>query len=71
MSNKDKRGQKEEKEGRGFGKLPSFFFPPFLLISHNRLRHFFWSKFGRFLLYCEGLNIFEFFKFYDQTNLFG
>ena len=34
---KNKRGRKKEKEGRGFGRLPSFSFPPFLLISHNRL----------------------------------
>ena len=25
-----------EKEGRGFGRLPSFFFRPFLLVSYNR-----------------------------------
>ena len=33
VENKDKRGRKKEKEGRGFGRLPSFFFPPFLLVS--------------------------------------
>ena len=37
VGNKDKRGRKKEKEGRGFEELPSFFFPPFLLVSHNRL----------------------------------
>ena len=31
VGNKDKRGRKKEKEGRGFGSLLSFFFPPFLL----------------------------------------
>ena len=30
--NKNKRGQKKEKEGRGFGRLPSFFFPSFLFV---------------------------------------
>ena len=34
--NKNKRGRKKEekgkKEGRGFGRLPSFFFPPFLFV---------------------------------------
>ena len=29
----DKKGRKKEKEGRGFGRLPSFFFPPFLFFS--------------------------------------
>ena len=32
VGNKDKRGRKEEKEGRGFGRLPSFFFSPFLFV---------------------------------------
>ena len=32
MGNEDKRGRKKEKEGRGFGRLPSFFFPSFLLV---------------------------------------
>ena len=32
VGNKDKRGWKKEKEGRGFGGLLSFFFPPFLLV---------------------------------------
>ena len=35
--NKDKRGPKKEKDERGFGRLPSSFFPHFLLVSHNRL----------------------------------
>ena len=26
VGNKNKRGRKKEKEGRGFGRLPSFFF---------------------------------------------
>ena len=30
---KDKKGRKKEKEGRGFGRLPSFLFPPFLFFS--------------------------------------
>ena len=29
--------RKKEKEGRGFGRLPSLLFPPFFLVSHNRL----------------------------------
>ena len=29
---RDKKGRKKEKEGRGFGRLPSFFFPPFLFV---------------------------------------
>ena len=33
MRNQQKR--RKEKEGKGFGSLPSLFFPPFLLISHN------------------------------------
>ena len=37
VGNKDKRGRKKEKEGWGFGRLPSFFFPPFSLVSHNHL----------------------------------
>ena len=32
LGNKIKRGRKKEKEGRSFGKLPSFFFPPFLFV---------------------------------------
>ena len=36
-ANEDKRGRKKEKEGRGFGELPSFFFPAFLFGSHNPL----------------------------------
>ena len=36
VGNKNKRGLKKEKEGRGFERLPSFFFPPFLF-SHNCL----------------------------------
>ena len=32
VGNKNKRGRKKEKEGSGFGRLPSFFFPPFLLV---------------------------------------
>ena len=28
----DKRGRKKEKEGRGFGRLPYFFFPPSLCV---------------------------------------
>ena len=32
-----KRGRKKGKEGRGFGRLLSFFFPPVLLVPHNRL----------------------------------
>ena len=30
-----KKGRKKEKEGRDFGRLTSFFFSPFLLVSHN------------------------------------
>ena len=37
VGNKDKRGRMEEREGRGFGMLPSFFFPPFCLFSHGCL----------------------------------
>ena len=36
VGNKDKKGRQIEKEGRGFGRLPSFFFPSLFLISHNR-----------------------------------
>ena len=32
VRNKNKRGRKNEKEGRGFGRLPSFFFSPFLFV---------------------------------------
>ena len=32
VGNKDKRGRKKEIEGRGLGRLPSFFFPPFLFV---------------------------------------
>ena len=28
----NKKGRKKEKEGRGFGRLPSFFSPPFLFV---------------------------------------
>ena len=35
VGSKDKKERKKEKEGRGFGRLPSFFYPPFLLVSHN------------------------------------
>ena len=41
IGNKDKRGRKKEKEGRGFGRLPSFIFLPFLLVSHNFFCRFF------------------------------
>ena len=30
--NKNKRGRKKEEEGRGFQRLPAFFFPPFLFV---------------------------------------
>ena len=52
VGDKNKKGRKKEKEGKGFGRLPSFFFPPFLFIF---LTIFFlvvvlrcgdWSKFG-------------------------
>ena len=38
VGDKDKRGQKQEKEGRGFGRLPSSF-PSFLFVdcSHDCL----------------------------------
>ena len=39
VGNKDKRRQKKEKEGRSFGRLPSFFFPPFFFVSHNTGLH--------------------------------
>ena len=32
VGNKNKRGPKKEKEGRCFGRLPSFFFTPFLFV---------------------------------------
>ena len=32
VGDKNKKGRKKEKEGRGFGRLPSFFFPPFLFV---------------------------------------
>ena len=32
VGNKNKRGRKKEKEGRGFRMLPSFLFPPFLFV---------------------------------------
>ena len=32
VGNKNKRGRKKEKEGRGFGRLPSSFFLPFLFV---------------------------------------
>ena len=32
VGNKNKRVRKKEKEGRGFGRLPSFFFPTFLFV---------------------------------------
>ena len=35
VDNKDKKGRKKEKEGKSFGRLPSFFLPLFLLVSHN------------------------------------
>ena len=34
VGNNDKKGRKKEKEARGFGRLPSFLFPLFLLVSH-------------------------------------
>ena len=37
VGNNDKRGRKIEKEGRGFGRLPHFFYPPIFLVSHNLL----------------------------------
>ena len=57
------RELKKEKEGRGFGRLPSFFVPPFwLFLIIVNPRKLFWSKFGRFL-YFEDSNGFEFLKF--------
>ena len=32
VGNENKRERKKEKERRGFGRLPSFFFPPFLFV---------------------------------------
>ena len=32
MGGEDKRGRKKEKEGGGFARLLSFFFPPFLFV---------------------------------------
>ena len=32
VGNKNKRVRKKEKEGRGFRRSPSFFFPPFLFV---------------------------------------
>ena len=57
MENKNKRGRIKEKEGRGFGRLPSFFIPPFL---------FFFSRFfSSVLLRCGvfGPNLVVFFVF--------
>ena len=45
---KDERGRKKEKEGRGFGRLPYFFFTPFFLSPFLFVKMWrFWSKFGR------------------------
>ena len=63
VGNKGKRGRKKEKEGRGFGRLPSFFFLLFcwiLIIVY--FKKLFWSKFGPFL-YFEDSNSLEFLKF--------
>ena len=43
VGNKDKWGRKEEKEGRGFGKLPSFCFSTFLLDSLTKVLD--WNSF--------------------------
>ena len=32
VANKDKRERKKGNEGRGFGRLPSFYFPSFLFV---------------------------------------
>ena len=49
----DKKGRKKEKEGRGFGRLPSFFFPPFLFV------------FSKFFSTCEfGPNLVVFLLFW-------
>ena len=53
VGNKDKRGRNKEKEGRGFGRLPSFSFILFFLFCHG------------FLLKCSdfGSNLVVFFVF--------
>ena len=48
VGNKNKRWRKKEKEGRGFGRLPSFFFPPFLFVFLTVC----------FLVFCSGVVIF-------------
>ena len=65
VGNKDKRGRKKEKEGRGFGSSLSFFFPPslwvFLMIVY--FGYCFLVQIWSFFLYFEDSNGFEFLKF--------
>ena len=59
---KDKRGRKKEKEGRGFGRLPSFFFPHFSLV-------FSWL-FNWGLDFCQNLVVFFVFWGFEMFRIF-
>ena len=63
VGNKDRRGRKKEKEGRGFGRLPSFFIPPFLFVFSRFFLVVILVQIWLCFLYFEDSISFEFLKF--------
>ena len=62
VGNKDKRGREKEKEGRGFGRSPSFFFPPFCLFSYSFIEVVILVQIWSCFLCFEDSSGFEFLK---------
>ena len=70
VGNNDKTGRKKAKEGRGFGRLPSFVFPPFLFVfSRFFLVVFLVQIWLSFLCFEDSISV-EFLKF-SIVLLFG
>ena len=58
-----KKGRKKEKQGRGFGRLPSFFFPPFLFVFSKFFLLVILVQIWLCFCYFEDSITFEFLKF--------